>query len=156
MNNTPFMRLDLRAPLLYSKITGLPSQIPENEEILLHYELDTVQSRSIEPVTEKLIVSLLFAGHLQSSLQHSQPFSQHNFQQTVMLPAGEYLFSQYRSELPNQPEWLELSKIRDMAVEQQKDGLWERHKLKNQLYVRFLYEDGAFVTQIFRPIEKMD
>jgi len=66
----------------------------------------------------------------------------------VSLPQGVYLFTQQRSEKPlNQSEWL------DLAIEQQKDGLWERDNPKAVLYVRFLYEDKAFVTQVFRQIE---
>jgi hypothetical protein len=45
----------------------------------------------------------------------------------------------------NREEWL------DMALEQQKDGLWERYKPENRLYVRYLFEDGCPVTQLFRP-----
>jgi hypothetical protein len=68
---------------------------------------------------------------------------------TVSLPLGKYLFVQCRAETPlNREEWL------DMAIEQQKDGLWERHKLGNLLYVRYLYEDGKFVTQVFREIKE--
>jgi hypothetical protein len=43
-------------------------------------------------------------------------------------------------------EWL------DMAIEQQKDGLWERHKPESRLYLRFLFEDGRYVTQLLRPL----
>jgi hypothetical protein len=38
-----------------------------------------------------------------------------------------------------------------MAIEQQKDGLWERLKPGNRLYLRILSEDGSPVTQLFRP-----
>jgi hypothetical protein len=50
------------------------------------------------------------------------------------------------NEILNQTDWL------DMAIEQQKDGLWERNKLGDLLFVRFLYEDNAVVTQIFRVV----
>ena len=67
----------------------------------------------------------------------------------VELPQGSYLFEQFRGQyVLSREEWLK------MAIEQQKDGLWERNKLGNRLYVRYLYEDGAFVTQIFREIIK--
>jgi hypothetical protein len=68
----------------------------------------------------------------------------------VSLPLGHYLFVQRRTALDSpkmgEEEWL------NMEIKKKKDGLWERHKLKSILYVRFLYEDGAFVTQVFRPI----
>jgi len=67
--------------------------------------------------------------------------------EVVSLPSGNYLFVQYRgSLLLKQDEWL------DMAIEQQKDGLWERHKPGNLLFVRYLHEDGEYVTQLFRTV----
>ena len=126
--------LDIRAPLLYAKV---PEISCENDEFLLCYELNPLQSRSIEPDRGKLLGSLVFTGQKTSA----------DSKEEVILPAGNYLFSQCRSsKLLNKDEWL------DIAVEQQKDGLWERQKLENLLYVRFLFEDGAYVTQIFRPI----
>ena len=66
---------------------------------------------------------------------------------TVLLPQGKYLFTQCRSEaVLSRDEWL------DLAIEQQKDGLWERNKLLDLLYIRFLFEDGSFVTQVFRAL----
>jgi len=148
------MNLDLRSPLFYKKINFLPfflkiEQIPcpgiENspcqpdEEILLCCELNPAQSRSIEPQTEHFLERLVFIGQTAKDAQQGE---------TVSLPAGHYLFAQRRCEAHlGQDEWL------DMAIEQQKDGLWERNKLKALLYVRFLQEDGAFVTQVFREVE---
>jgi hypothetical protein len=42
-----------------------------------------------------------------------------------------------------------------MAAEIQKDGLWERLRLENRFYVRYLYEDGGVVTQVFRPYRSL-
>jgi len=142
MEYTPLMNLDLRAPLVFPKIDGLLSEIRENEEILLCYELNPAQSRSIEPNRELLLGSLVFAGRKTNDFCHFQ-------EGTVELPSGNYLFTQSRgvqiSSL-NADEWL------DMALEQQKDGLWERYKPGNRLFVRFLYEDGSPVTQLFRTL----
>jgi len=135
------MNLDLRSPLFYAKVEAMPEEIAENDEFLLCFDLDPGQSRSIEPKPDLLIGSLVFIGrksHDSGNSDNSQP-------ETAPLPAGNYLFVQARSVLSRE-EWL------DLAVEQQKDGLWERNKLKNRIYVRFLFEDGSFVTQLFRPL----
>ena len=142
MEYTPLMNLYLHAPLIFPKIGGLPSEFGENEEILLCYELNPAQSRSIEPDRELLLGPLIFAGRKTGD---SGPFQE----ETVELPEGNYLFTQRRggqiSPLNNE-EWL------DMAVEQQKDGLWERYRPENRLFVRFLFEDGSPVTQLFRAL----
>jgi hypothetical protein len=105
----------------------LRSPLFSSEEDKIHcYELNPDQSRNIEPDRE-----MLLKGKVNSAL----------------LPIGQYLFTQRRCEAYlGGEDWL------DMAVEQQKDGLWERNKLGNLLYVRFLHEDGAFVTQLFRTL----
>ena len=131
------MHLNLRSPLFYTRVKDLPREMSEDEEFLLFYELDSVQSRSIEPEKELLLGSLVFTGRRNNAETGSND--------DLKLPAGNYLFVQYRGPVLSCEEWLE------MAIEQQKDGLWERYKLKNELYVRFLFEDGSFVTQLFRP-----
>jgi hypothetical protein len=136
--DSPLMNLDLRSPLFYAKVEAMPEEIAENDEFLLCFNLDSEQSRSIEPKPDLLIGSLVFTGRKPGNSDNIQP-------ETAPLPAGNYLFMQARSVLSRE-EWL------DLAVEQQKDGLWERNKLQNRLYVRFLFEDGSFVTQLFRPL----
>ena len=137
------MRLDLREPLKFEKISfeenGSNLNITEHEEVLLCYELNSDQSRSIEPDCENFLGSFLFSGRkIEGQIT----------EQVVSLPQGIYLFMQQRSaHALNQAEWV------DLAIEQQKDGLWERNKLENLLYIRFLHEDGAFVTQVFRSTE---
>ena len=140
------MLLYLRAPLFFKR-TGLKEKdllknFQINEEIILCYNVNPNESKKIEPVTEQFLGSLVFTGV-------------NNGQETlntdaVSLPKGEYLFVQQRSALAsediNHPEWLE------MAIEQQKDGLWERNKLGDTLYVRYLYEDEAYVVQVFRTV----
>jgi hypothetical protein len=138
------MNLDLRAPLVYNSVKmpfDSPPNLAENEEILLCFSLEPAQSQSIEPDTQRLLGPMSFAGRKTDKVDSRQA-------ETVSLPSGNYLFTQCRSQdgRLNEAEWL------DLAVEQQKDGLWERQKLENKLYVRFLYEDGGSVTQLFRPI----
>jgi len=131
-----FLNLELRSPLLFKKIYGNPPSAPGiNNEIILCYELNPAQARSIEPDREMLLRHLQFAGEKADGAQ------------SAALPAGHYIFAQSRGDASlNQEEWL------DMAVDLQKDGLWERNKLGDLLYVRFLFEDDKFVTQIFRPV----
>jgi hypothetical protein len=115
----------------------------KNEEILLCYELNPVQSLSIEPDRDHFLGNLVFVG-LKPPVTSNGCTQENN---VVSLPQGNYLFTQRRGEaVLSKDEWL------DLAIEQQKDGLWEREKLKNLLYIRFLNEDGAFVTQIFRAV----
>jgi len=77
----------------------------------------------------------------------------------VSLPAGNYLFMQNRSvnrESGNDRETVSSSFTADewleLAIEQHKDGLWERNKMQNVLYARFFREDGFLITQVFRPM----
>ena len=139
---TPLMNLDLRAPLYFLKIDDLPSRIGKNEEFLLCYELNPAQSGSIEPDRGLFLGPLVFAGRKTGDSCSFQD-------QTVSLPAGKYLFTQRRGayiSTLSADGWL------DMAVEQQKDGLWERYKPENRLFVRFLFEDDSPVTQLFRTL----
>jgi hypothetical protein len=150
MEKTPLVRLNLCAPLLYTRfayqdlsLLKYDEQIKTNEEIVLCYELNSVQSLSIEPDRDRLLGRLVFIGQKSPAIL-SEDTDKNNL---VSLPQGNYLFTQNRADtVLSQDEWL------DLAVEQQKDGLWERDKLKNLLYVRFLHEDNAFVTQIFRAV----
>jgi len=137
MNETPpLIRLDLRAPLLYTETPGLDAfncRGEETSEFLFCFELDQEQAQSIEPQPEK------FLGRLVSSGKNVQ-----NQQGDLELPAGLYLFAQRRG-LIGREECIAL------AIEQQIDGLWEKTELGNRLFIRLLYEDDSKVTQIFRP-----
>jgi hypothetical protein len=139
MNETPpLVRLDLRAPLLYTETPGLnafncPPPSEEATEFLFCFELDQEQSQSIEPDPEKFLEGLVFSG---TNVQNQNKGD-------LELPAGLYLFAQRRGVIGR-------TECIAMAIEQQKDGLWERIKLGNRLFLRLLYEDGSPVTQIFR------
>jgi hypothetical protein len=148
MEQTPLTLLNLCTPLLYNKSEfQAPSLLKhENEEILLCYEVNSVQGSSIEPDRDYFLGRLLFIGQkLPESQKSGTDETERN--DTVSLPQGNYLFTQCRSEaVLSRDEWL------DLAIEQQKDGLWEQNKLLNLLYIRFLFEDGSFVTQVFRAV----
>ena len=139
MKGIPLLNLDLRTPLLYEKIPSIPEEMTKNDEYLLCIELDRNQSRIFEPKPEYFLGLQLFSGRKNENTTD-------HLDGKVQLPAGRYLFMQEKRIL-NSIEWLE------MAIEQQKDGLWERHKMENLLYVRFLYEDNHYVTQLFRPVK---
>ncbi|MDR0289390.1 MAG: hypothetical protein LBI06_00455 [Treponema sp.] len=99
------------------------------------FELDQGQAGRIDPQEDYFLGKLVFSG------------KDTNGPDTVRLPAGLYLFAQQRGAL-NREECI------SMAIEQQKDGLWERLYLENLLYIRRLFEDGSPVTQIFRPYRR--
>jgi hypothetical protein len=145
------MRLDLRAPLFYAedpnlepfvyggsfKTSGLkePPLKKAWGEALFCFELDPVQSLSIEPDREHFLGNLVFAAR-----------TERDSPGTIQLPAGLYLFEQKREVLGRED-------CIDLAIEQQKDGLWERLKPSGRLYLRYLFEDGSPVTQLFRSYE---
>jgi len=138
MNETPpLIRLDLRAPLLYTETPeldafGCPPPDESAQEFLFCFELDQEQAQSIEPIPENYLKGLVFSG---KTVQNQKG--------NLELPAGLYLFAQQRG-LIGREECIAL------AIEQQKDGLWEKIKMGNRLFLRYLYEDGGLVTQIFR------
>ena len=131
------MRLDLRAPLYYTEAPDLKPFVYASGsglrgEAVFCFELDPAQSRSIEPDREHFLGALVFAARAEEGAA------------TVRIPSGLYLFSQKREAL-NRGDCI------DLAIEQQKDGLWERLKPESLLYLRYLFEDGSPVTQLFRP-----
>ena len=60
------------------------------------------------------------------------------------LPKGSYLFAQKK-------EILGREEIIDLAAEIQSEGLWQRLLPGKLLYLRYLFEDGHHVTQLYRP-----
>jgi hypothetical protein len=144
MEHTPLTLLNLCTPLQYVKTERQTASILKNEEMLLCYEVNSVQGGSIEPDRERFLGRLLFTGE---KPPETPSVSAEKTEEFVSLPQGDYLFMQCRSgAVLTSDEWL------DLAIEQQKDALWERNKPLNLLYVRFLFEDGAFVTQVFRAV----
>jgi len=148
MEKTPLTLLNLCTPLQYNKSESQNLSLLklENEEILLCYEVNPVQGCSIEPDRDYFLGRLLFIGKKLPESQNGD-VDEKERNSLVLLPQGNYLFTQCRSDaVLSRDEWL------DLAIEQQKDGLWERYKLLNLLYIRFLFEDGSFVTQVFRTV----
>ena len=102
------------------------------QEKIFCYELDEVQCLAFEPDQNKLFGRLIFGGVSVAAEGGAQ------------IPKGNYLFAQ-RREILNKDE------IIAMAVEIQMEGLWQRLKPLNKLYLRYLFEDGSWVTQLYRP-----
>jgi hypothetical protein len=137
MEESPLVRLDLRAPLAYEEAPGLdpfacPPVIEAAPELLFCFELNREQAGRIDPEAGCFLGELVFSGTGDGTRGKLQ------------LPVGLYAFAQERRTL-NREECV------SMAIEQQKDGMWERLRLEDRLYIRCLFEDGSAVTQLFRP-----
>jgi hypothetical protein len=132
------IKLKLLAPLIYREDRRLEpfTPGPVQGERLFIFTLDPAESRSIEPDRTKLLGDLIFGGFAEDPAYSGA-------ETRVELPAGGYFFAQTRS-------FLDKEACAGLAVEVQKDGLWERYALESRLYLRYLYEDGP-VTQVFRP-----
>ena len=133
------LRLKLCAPLEYFSAPELDffaGPFVQNDsapELLFCFEIEREQGGHIDPQADGFLGRPVFSG------RGDGKEGEH------CLPAGLYLFVQKRKALG--PE-----ECISMAIEQQKDGLWERLQLENRLYIRYLFEDHSPVTQFFRPI----
>ena len=137
---TEIIRFNLLSPLCY-----VPEENPNpfgcregSGEKLFCFELDEAHYNSIEPDETKLLGNLIFGGEV------AGPDKVVGAAETLELPKGNYLFAQKREILSQQD-------ITDMAAEIQQEGLWQRLLPGKKLYLRYLFEDGRFVTQLFRP-----
>jgi hypothetical protein len=147
-------RLHLVSPLYYLRDEGINrndtsrdtrdntidpfSYSGERGEMLFHFCLDPDQSQSIEP-DERVLLSALISGG--RAADPEEPVSPGK---ALLLPEGDYLFSQVREILSHED-------IISLAVEVQKEGLWQRLRPASELYLRYLFEDDRGVTQVFRP-----
>ena len=137
------VRLSLCAPLEYDKaplvpFAGLFPAGDEAQEFVFCFELDREQAARIDPEPAFFPGELAFSGRRGGAREGQAPAGD------ARIPEGLYAFVQERRELSR-------GECAALAIEQQKDGLWERLRLENRLYVRFLFEDGSPVTQLFRP-----
>ena len=140
MDYMNILRFNLLSPIYYVPLAH-PDPFGYEEkcgECLFCFALDEVLRLSIEPDAETLLGTLVFGGKAaENGLENSGA-------ELLELPGGRYLFAQNR-------ELLCRDDIIAMAVEIQKEGLWQRLKLGERLYLRYLFEDGSAVTQLFRP-----
>ncbi len=138
MQNLNYFRLDLRKKLEYIKTDLPPFTFPENaEEVLIMFEVDHGEGKSIEPDPSKLLGQPRWTGIMKKDTSVDDAVTE--------LPLGKYFFSQVR-------EILDEAGSAELAVEVQKEALWERRKLGDKVYLRYLYEHGSPVTQIFREL----
>ena len=110
-------------------------------EKLFCFDLDESQCRSIEPDKTKLLGNLVFGGEAAGAVRKETTGTG---TLCLELPRGNYLFAQKR-------EILSREDIINLAAEIQSEGLWQRLKPGKRLYLRYLFEDGREVTQLFRP-----
>jgi hypothetical protein len=136
-------RLNLLSPLFCARVEGLsPFDYREGEgEKLFCFELDEAQYLNFEPEKEKFFARLIFAGTIADRKEAGE-----NPGNLRRLPVGNYLFAQKREILTRED-------TEAMALEIQLEGLWQRLKPGKELYLRYLFEDGRGVTQLFRPYE---
>ena len=132
------LRLDLCSPLFFVKDERMKPFVYEDlaDEALFCFKVSPDQAGRIDPEAERFLGELLFGARRVSETACEA--------KAIELPAGAYLFAQEREAL-NQEDWL------FMAIEVQKEGLWERLKLGDNVYLRCLFEDNSAVMQVFRP-----
>ena len=140
---TEIIRFNLLSPLCY-----VPEENPNpfgcregSGEKLFCFELDEDQYSSFEPDMQKLLKSLVFGGDAVTGEGKGDGKT------VFQLPGGNYLFAQKR-------EILKKEEIIALAVEIQLEGLWQRLLPGKMLYLRYLFEDGRPVTQLFRPYHR--
>jgi hypothetical protein len=157
MKNPQTIKLELLSPLYYREDPELVpfSRKGEGDEQLFCFALDPVQARSIEPDARLFLGNILLRASAEPSPDPGparenpgggeDDGEENKRRKRVILPPGKYLFAQVR-------EVLDREAFIDMAIEVQKDGLWERVTPDTRLYLRYLYEDQGPVTQVLRPI----
>ena len=142
---TEISHLNLLAPLFYTPNEKADPFDCGKEEELFCFELDETQYKSIEPDKEKFLGGPVFCGKAPGADSGKQEGGREKF---LKLPQGSYLFAQKR-------EILSREEIIDLAIEIQLEGLWQRQRLERKLYLRYLYEDHSWVTQLFRPLQEV-
>ena len=109
------------------------------------FELDAAEGLAFEPDQDKLLCNLVFGGEAVDTGEAGPGGdAAAGVQGKAEIPQGKYLFAQKRRVLGKE-------EIIAMAVEIQTEGLWQRLKPGENLYLRYLFEDGSWVTQLFRP-----
>ena len=141
-------RLNIAAPLFYTPVDGADpfnyrkgTEDTRSGEKIFCFELNEAERVKIEPDRTKLLGTLIFAG---KSAAAAPGKGETPGELSWELPKGKYLFTQKR-------EILSREDIITLAVEIQQEGLWQRLKPGKRLCLRYLFEDGSLVTQLFRP-----
>ena len=111
-----------------------------NAERIFCFELDAAEYLAFEPDRNRLLGSLVFGGISGAGEGDAELAAAGKAQ----IPKGRYLFAQKKEILCKE-------EIISLAIEIQKEALWQRLKAGRNLYLRYLFEDGSRVTQLFRP-----
>jgi hypothetical protein len=149
MQEYRIIHLHLMAPLYYTGEDGLDYRTPRDGtadraasgEYLFAFEIDPGQYRSIEPEEASFIGEPFFRGRV-SPVRSGEQSPDGMF---FTLEAGQYLFMQSREPVDREG-------ILDMALELQKEGLWEGFALDRRLFLRYVFEEGCMVSQLWRPV----
>jgi hypothetical protein len=123
--------------LFTGEFFGLPDDSLSPEpfpEMLIHFRINRSGAFAVETDGKDYLESPISAGQADTN-------------GSLELPAGEYFFTQVR-------EKLDTGAFIELALELQKEGLWERVRLKETVYFRTLWEDGARVSQVLRPVQE--
>ncbi len=125
------MKLDLRAPLPYRRELGPP--LTDDDERVCLYELDDRTGQDLDPQAEGYLGEPILTAGI------------HGAGEEVAVPQGTYLFAQLKAA----PEpHIQTA----LAIEVQKEGLWQGLAMGKRLYVRILREEDGTVTQALRPL----
>ncbi|MDR2019217.1 MAG: hypothetical protein LBQ14_00450 [Treponema sp.] len=151
----PLFPLRLAAPLFYRRDDNLEPFIytPAEGELIFAWTIPAAEALSIEPAADRFLERLLFAGRAVPepagpSVRGGGAAPGTNAGEGALfeLPRGTYFFSQIR-------EILDREASLGLAIEVQKEALWQRFIPEPRFYLRRLFEDEKGVTQIFRPLK---
>lgn len=134
--------LNLLNPLFYISETMSDAFVnPINIEKLFCYEIANPAALEFEPDRNFFPGTLIFSGRTAGNDKTGSP--------VPALKPGKYLFTQVR-------EILEKDEIIDLIIDVQQEGLWQRLIPEKIYFIRYVYEDGCPVTQIFRPYSEKE
>jgi hypothetical protein len=147
--NLEVVRLELRSSLFYREDRDLVlftdgeygNVTADGGESLFCFEIEGKTGEAIDPDTASYLGSPVFSGRTPDA-DRKAGGADGSFG-LFELPAGAYFFAQAR-------EALNCGECILMAVEVQREILWQRLQPANRLYIRRLFEDGRPVTQIWR------
>jgi len=137
-------RLTLITPLFYTEEEALPFEYKEGDgEKLFCFRVNENQCMNFEPEKGQFPGNLIFSGravHADRIMECKTP----DAKTIVELPRGDYMFAQKRKKLNHE-------EIIALAIEIHQETLWQRLIPGKKLFLRYLYEDGKTVTQLYRP-----
>jgi hypothetical protein len=148
-----FTRLRLFSPLVYRKHLEARLHLDDpisatSGERIFHFEINPSLALQIEIEDMAVYLGpLLASGEAAPAAPETAPAEPEAAagSDELLLPAGEYYFTQIREQCAREEFII-------MAIETQKEALWHRARLEGTVYFRLLWEDGAAVSQVLRPL----